>query len=151
MSQQTQAAPRPAWQIVAITAGALAAVVALLYLGVAVLDWITADQPQAQQPMTGQVQQAALADLPVYWQEQTSSADWRALAGTPSWDGTWLSVSTQLVADADAKQPATAMCAALSGYWISSGQEFHSVRVLDKSGSVLVSRRTLGEQCTWRR
>lgn len=154
LPQPQPAATRSPRSIVLIVIGAIAAALLLLYGGASLLTWILpGDSPEAaaqQSPMTGAVA-LQVADLPVYWQEQTASVDWRALAEAPAWDGTWLSVKTSMVADSDARQPAMAMCATLSGYWISSGQEFHSVRVLAKTGSVLVSRRTQGEQCTWRR
>jgi len=83
-----------------------------------------------------------------YWAGPNVTPRVRDLVTSVDWGGSVLTAHTQLAADADAIEPATTICGALSGFW---GGEFHSVRVVDGADQVLVSRRTAGETCTWRR
>lgn len=160
MSQTELPPARPAvpWlRIAAIGAGAAIVIAVLVGIRIAQDDNAAerpspvAQQSSAAAPASPAAKVVDAAQLATYWSDTYSGSDWYALASGPDWDGTWLSVSTKLHADADAKAPATAICAALSGYWLQSGRAFHSVRVLDQAGQVLVSRRTEGEQCSWRR
>ena len=83
-----------------------------------------------------------------YWAGPNVTPRTRNLVTSVDWSGSVLTAHTQLVADSDAIEPATTICGALSGFWVG---DFHSVRVLDGADQVLVSRRTAGETCTWRR
>jgi hypothetical protein len=102
--------------------------------------------PSAAQPATVDV-----SDLPAWWEQNYSAASWYGLTSVPKWDGNTLTAETKLYADSDAVAPATSICGAMSMYWLATGKEFHSVRVVDGAGQILVSRHTMAEQCTWRR
>lgn len=108
------------------------------------------DAPAAVAPRTVATSPVDKAELARYWQDNFSGTTWYALAKQPEWDGLTLTVKTSLFPDNDAIAPAESMCVALSGYWLSVGK-FEGVRVLDSAGNILVSRHTLGDQCTWRR
>ena len=123
-----------------------AVLVGMLVAGVL---WTQRVQPASDTPV---VQRPAVDvnQLDTYWATY-SGVSWYGLAQQPSWDGAWLSVRTSLWADADARVPASQMCAALENFWVTTGQRFGSVRVLDAAGNVLVSRRVESDPCTWRR
>jgi len=65
-----------------------------------------------------------------------------------TWNGIAFIAHTDLVADADAKSPATQICMAVAGFW---APDFRPIQVYDRADTVLVSRRTVDETCTWRR
>lgn len=65
-----------------------------------------------------------------------------------TWSGIAFIAHTDLVADSDARTPATQICMAASGFWAPG---FRPIQVYDRNETVLVSRRSQGEACEWRR
>jgi len=82
-----------------------------------------------------------------YWSSWAQASYGRHVTDV-SWNGIAFIVHTDLVADLDAKTPATQICMAASGFWAPG---FRPVQVYDRAETVLVSRRSAGESCTWRR
>lgn len=125
------------WYLVsAIAAGVL--VTAIL--------WTQVIQP-AKAPPRAPAASVDVSDLPGFWESNYKTASWYSATSVPTWDGNVLTAKTS-AAD---QSTATTICGALSMYWVSSGKGFHSVRVVDSAGQVLVSRHTESDQCTWRR
>lgn len=85
-----------------------------------------------------------------YWADNVSD-DVQATVTSVDWSGSMLTAHTKLYADGDAVLPATDACTALGGFWLFTGRDFHSVRVLDGADQILVSRHTITDNCTWRR
>lgn len=91
------------------------------------------------------------AAFDAYWAGPNVTPRTRSLVTSVDWAGGALTAHTALTADADAIEPATTICGALSGYWLLQRGEFQPVRVVDGADQVLVSRHVLAESCTWRR
>lgn len=129
---------------VAVSLLALCGGVAFIALAVSPVGSST---PDAGAPKPAVFDQAA---FDTYWAANASDGV-QELVKSVDWSGSVLTAHTDLQAAAAAVEPATAACAALSGYWVSAGVDFHSVRVVDGADQVLVSRHTQADACTWRR
>lgn len=91
------------------------------------------------------------AAFDAYWAGPVVRDEYRAMVKSVDWSGGVLVAHTSLFADSDAVEPAKAICVALSMFWAGTPQGFEPVRVVDRVDEVLVSRRTVGDTCTWRR
>lgn len=115
----------------ALTAGVI--VVAVLWTQV-----IDPSEPFQRETTTATVDTSG---LPAYWDQTFKASSWYGATTMPEWDGNFLSTKTT------AEQDAVTICGALSSWWVTSGQAFHSVRVSTPSGVVLVSRHLESDQC----
>lgn len=157
MSSQQQRGRRPVWIWPAVGGIFLAIVVIAFGIGQLFADVQASqtaqpeDRPTTEAPAGPAPSKVDAAELGKYWADNYSAVSWYPLTEVPTWDGNVLTAKTKLVADSDAKAPAISICGALSGYFVLSGKEFQSVRVLDGAGQILVSRHTQSDQCQWRR
>lgn len=99
-----------------------------------------------QPPAASQFDRAAFDT----WWGQWSGTSWGATVVGVERDGYGMTARTRLVADADAQQPALAICGAVLTYF-AGGTNVPAVRVLDQAGDILASRRTGEAACAWRR
>lgn len=153
--------PKANWRLIGIILAVVAVLLALAFGSSLADKGNEADQPAAVSSPAAPLQSAAApaavdtSGLMAYWTDTCKTIDGcNVVTAPPSWDGSTLTVRTDLFPDSDAKAPAMALCGALSGFWIygpGGSANFHAVRVLDKAGNVLVSRNTFGETCSWRR
>lgn len=90
------------------------------------------------------------ADFDAYWNSGIIPGS-RDYVTSVDWSDGALTAHTKLAAKAEAVDPATKICNALSVYWTQAGKPFQPVRVLDGAGQILTSKHTAGDTCQWRR
>lgn len=83
------------------------------------------------------------------WWGQWAGTSWGATVIGVERDGYGMTARTRLVADADAQAPAMAICGAVLTYF-GSDPKPPAVRVLDRAGNTIASRRTGESACTYR-
>lgn len=83
------------------------------------------------------------------WWAQWAATSWGATVIGVERDGYGMTARTRLVGDADAQEPAMAICGAVLTYFGADAAP-PAVRVLDRAGNTLASRRTGEAACTYR-